>query len=77
VPKSIVTMKINDRDDSMASGSTGSKGCATLTYKNRYGSYWPGRLFNGWDCLPNDKPDIYCKVTKVGAYLPVCTWTKS
>lgn len=63
--------KRDDTDDSMTSGSTGIDGCTTLSYKNRYGRYWPGRLCSGWDCLPNDKPDIYCKVTKDGAYLPV------
>jgi hypothetical protein len=62
-----------DSDDVMTEVyTTGSDGCATLTYTNLNSWYNCG----GWDCTPGwTNPDIYCTISKPGVivehYTPV------
>jgi hypothetical protein len=46
-------------DDFMVDGTTGSKGCATLTYQTKATSFW--NCVNGWDGCVWSNPDIYCR----------------
>ncbi len=48
-------------DDFMVDGTTGSKGCATLTYQTKATSFW--NCVNGWDGCVWSNPDIYCRVS--------------
>jgi hypothetical protein len=48
-------------DDFMVDGTTGTKGCATLTYETKSTSFW--NCLKGWDGCVWSNPDIYCWVS--------------